>query len=341
MILGILGGGQLGMLLAQAANKIGIDIFIYSNSNDSPAINYCQKSIIQSYDNLDTLDKFIKECDVITFEFENIPFETLNYILKDKPVFPSPHINQIIQDRLLEKKYINNLNIQTTDFIELNKNTKVNEEIFPAMLKTRRMGYDGKGQSVINSKDDLVNIDMSIPYILEKKINLLKEFSIIITRYQDGKVFTYEPIENVHQEQILHTSKIPASISNEIMNTARKQCEIIANSLNYVGTMCVEYFVDQNEVIYVNEIAPRVHNSGHLTINAYNISQFENHVRAVCKLGQVPLRKLSNAKMKNIIGDEIISYRSKEYGNGEFFFDYLKKVIKQNRKMGHLTTLLN
>ena len=339
MILGILGGGQLGMLLAQAANKIGIDIFIYSNSNDSPAINYCQKSIIQSYDNLDTLDKFIKECDVITFEFENIPFETLNYILKDKPVFPSPHINQIIQDRLLEKKYINNLNIQTTDFIELNKDTMVNEEIFPAMLKTRRMGYDGKGQSVINSKDDLVNIDMSIPYILEKKINLLKEFSIIITRYQDGKVFTYEPIENVHQEQILHTSKIPASISNEIMNSARKQCEILANSLNYVGTMCVEYFVDQNEVIYVNEIAPRVHNSGHLTIESYDCSQFESHIRAVCNLSKKEPRKIKNAKMFNIIGEDIKKYRNQSAKENCFFYDYEKKSIVSGRKMGHLTNI--
>ena len=339
MILGILGGGQLGMLLAQAANKIGIDIFIYSNSNDSPAINYCQKSIIQSYDNLDTLDKFIKECDVITFEFENIPFETLNYILKDKPVFPSPHINQIIQDRLLEKKYINNLNIQTTGFIELNKDTKVNEEIFPAILKTRRMGYDGKGQSVINSKDDLVNIDMSIPYILEKKINLLKEFSIIITRYQDGKVFTYEPIENVHQEQILHTSKIPASITNEIMNSARKQCEILANSLNYVGTMCVEYFVDQNEVIYVNEIAPRVHNSGHLTIETYDCSQFESHIRAVCNLPKKEPRKIRNAKMFNIIGEDIKKYRNQSAKENCFFYDYEKKSIVSGRKMGHLTNI--
>ena len=156
MILGILGGGQLGMLLAQAANKIGIETFVYTDSDDSPAINYSQKSLIQSYDDLETLGRFIKECDVITFEFENIPFDTLNYILKDKPVFPSPHINQIIQDRLLEKKFINNLNIKTTDFIDLNKDTKISEEIFPGMLKTRRMGYDGKGQSVVNSKDDLV-----------------------------------------------------------------------------------------------------------------------------------------------------------------------------------------
>ena len=339
MILGILGGGQLGMLLAQAANKIGIKTFVYTDSDDSPAINYSQKSLIQSYDDLETLGRFIKECDVVTFEFENIPFDTLNYILKDKPVFPSPHINQIIQDRLLEKKFINNLNIKTTDFIDLNKDTKISEEIFPGMLKTRRMGYDGKGQSVVNSKDDLVNIDMNIPYILEKKINLLKEFSIIITRYQDGKVFTYEPIENVHQEQILHTSKIPASITNEMVNTAQKQCEIMANSLNYVGTMCVEYFVDHNEVIYVNEIAPRVHNSGHLTIESYDCSQFESHIRAVCDLPKKEPQKIKNAKMLNIIGEDIKKYRNKSTKENYFFYDYEKKSVKSGRKMGHLTNI--
>ena len=339
MILGILGGGQLGMLLVQAANKIGIDTFVYSDSEDSPAINYSQKSLIQSYDDLGALDKFIKECDVITFEFENIPFETLNYILKDKPVFPSPHINQIIQDRLLEKKFINNLNIQTTDFIELNKNTKISEEIFPAMLKTRKMGYDGKGQYVINSKDDLINIDTNIPYILEKKINLLKEFSIIITRYQDGKVFTYEPIENVHQDQILHTSKIPASLSNEIINLAQKQSEIIINSLSYVGTMCVEYFVDHTQNIYVNEIAPRVHNSGHLTIESYDCSQFESHIRAVCNLTKKEPRKIENAKMINIIGEDIKKYRDQSTKGNYFFYDYEKKSIKTGRKMGHITNI--
>ena len=339
MILGILGGGQLGMLLAQAASKIGINTFVYSDSEDSPATNYCEKYLIHSYDNLDALDKFIRECDVITFEFENIPFETLNYILKNKPVFPSPNINQIIQDRLLEKKFINNLNIQTTDFIDFNKDTKINEEIFPAILKTRRMGYDGKGQSIINSKNDLINIDMGIPYILEKKITLLKEFSIIVTRYQDGKVFSYEPIENVHKDQILHTSKIPALISNEIINLAQKQSEIIINSLNYVGTMCVEYFLDQAQNIYVNEVAPRVHNSGHLTIESYDCSQFESHIRAVCNLTKKEPQKIKNAKMINIIGEDIKKYRNQSIGKDYYFYDYEKKLIKNGRKMGHIISI--
>ena len=327
------------MLLTQAANKIGVDTFIYSDEKDSPAINYSQISLIQPYDNWDSINDFMESCDVVTFEFENIPFKTLNYILESKPVFPNPRINQIIQDRLLEKDFINKLNINTTDFIDLNKDSVINDTIFPAMLKTRRMGYDGKGQSVINSKNDLININYDIPYILEKKINLLKEFSIILTRYQDGKIFTYEPIENIHQNQILHTSTIPASIDSEVSKLARKQSEIIASSLNYIGTMCVEYFIDQEQKIYVNEIAPRVHNSGHLTLEAYNCSQFESHIRAVCNLEKKEPKRIKNAQMINVIGEEINNYRNKTMLKNSFFYDYEKKTIKLGRKMGHLTKI--
>ena len=148
------------------------------------------------------------------------------------------------------------------------------------------------------------------------------------------------PIENVHEDQILKNSKIPAEISDKILEQSKLWATQISEELKYVGTLCVEFFIDRNDNLYVNEIAPRVHNSGHLTINAYNVSQFENHVRAVCKLEQIPLKKISNATMTNVIGDQITNYRNKEHNENEFFFDYLKKEIKQKRKMGHLTTLL-
>ena len=151
----------------------------------------------------------------------------------------------------------------------------------------------------------------------------------------------YEPIENTHQDQILKHSKIPADIDIKIFNQCKDWAISIAEELKYVGTLCVEFFIDKNDNLYVNEIAPRVHNSGHLTINAYNVSQFENHVRAVCRLEKIPLKKISNAKMINIIGNDIFNYRNKKFGKNEFFFDYLKKEIKNKRKMGHLTTLIN
>ncbi len=160
-------------------------------------------------------------------------------------------------------------------------------------------------------------------------------------KWGNQKYEIYEPIENTHQDQILRNSKIPADIDNKIFEQSKDWAMTISEELKYVGTLCVEFFIDRNDNLYVNEIAPRVHNSGHLTINAYNISQFENHVRAVCGLEQIPLKKISNAKMINLIGDEISKYRKiSKLNDNEFFFDYLKKEIKDKRKMGHLTTLI-
>ena len=177
-------------------------------------------------------------------------------------------------------------------------------------------------------------------YDLQQSFNSIDKISIIITRFDNKKYEIYEPVENLHEEQILKYSKIPAEIENKVLEQSKLWAMQIAEELKYVGTLCVEFFIDRNDNLYVNEIAPRVHNSGHLTINAYNVSQFENHIRAVCKLEQIALKKISNAKMKNIIGNEISFYRNKKYEQNEFFFDYLKKEIKSKRKMGHLTTLI-
>ena len=225
------------------------------------------------------------------------------------------------------------------------KKSEINslQDLLPGILKTTTLGYDGKGQHLIHKVEDLdsINIDFSKGYVLEKLVKLKKEISIIITRFSDKRYETYEPIENLHEDQILKSSQIPADISVKILDQSKLWATQIAEELKYVGTLCVEFFIDRNENLYVNEIAPRVHNSGHLTINAYNISQFENHVRSVCKLEQIPLRKISNAKMTNIIGDQIVVYRNKQFTQKEFFFDYLKKEIKSKRKMGHLTTLIS
>ena len=183
----------------------------------------------------------------------------------------------------------------------MKKNLKLKalEDFLPGILKTTTMGYDGKGQYPIKKIEDLnsFNIDFSKGYILEKLVKLKKEISVIITRFGVNRFEIYEPIENTHQDQILKHSIIPAQISRKILDQSKDWATRIAEELKYIGTMCVEFFVDRNENLYVNEIAPRVHNSGHLTINAYNISQFENHIRAVCSLEKVPLKKLSNAKM--------------------------------------------
>ena len=172
-------------------------------------------------------------------------------------------------------------------------------------------------------------------------VKLKKEISVIITRFGNNNYEVYDPIENTHQDQILKHSVIPAEVNEKILYQSKDWATQIAEELKYIGTLCVEFFIDRNENLYVNEIAPRVHNSGHLTINAYNVSQFENHVRAVCSMKKIPLKKLYNAKMVNLIGDQIEPYRKNlTLNDKEFFFDYLKKEIKEKRKMGHITTLL-
>ena len=343
--LGIIGGGQLGSMLAIAANKMKIKTVIFCDDIDAPAQNFSNEFVHGQYNDQNKIKEFLEKVDVITYEFENIPYETLNEINKIKPVLPKPSVNRIIQHRLAEKDFINNLNIRTTRYVSIEKKSDMDsvEDLLPGILKTVTLGYDGKGQHPVNSLENLDSIDINYSngYILEKLVKLKKEISIIITRFSDQRYEIYEPIENVHEDQILKNSKIPAEISDKILEQSKLWATLISEELKYVGTLCVEFFIDRNDNLYVNEIAPRVHNSGHLTINAYNVSQFENHVRAVCKLEQIPLQKISNAKMINIIGDQIPNYRNKNFIESEFFFDYLKKEIKNKRKMGHLTTLIN
>ena len=343
-ILGIIGGGQLGSMLAIAANKLEIKTVIFCDDIDAPAQNFSSAFVHGQYNDQAKIKEFIDKVDVITYEFENIPYETLHDINKKKPVLPRPSVNRIIQHRLAEKDFINKLNIRTTQYISIESKSEIDalQDFLPGLLKTTTLGYDGKGQHLINSTDDLkkLNIDFSKGYILEKMVKLKKEVSIIITRFSDKKYEIYEPIENLHEDQILKYSTIPADISKQIIEKSKLWAIQIAEELKYVGTLCIEFFIDRNENLYVNEIAPRVHNSGHLTINAYNISQFENHVRAVCGLEQISLKKISNARMINIIGDQIIIYRKRKPEQNEFFYDYLKKEIKSKRKMGHQTILI-
>ena len=343
--LGILGGGQLGSMLSTAAKKLGIKTTIFSDDINAPAQNFSDKFIFGKYDDKEKILEFINNVDIITYEFENIPYETLKEMNKLKPVLPKPSVNRLIQHRLAEKDFINKLNIRTTRYVLIEKKSEIEtlKDFLPGILKTTTMGYDGKGQYPIKKIEDLnsLDIDFSKGYILEKLVKLKKEISVIITRFGVNRFEIYEPIENTHQDQILKHSIIPAQISRKILDQSKDWATRIAEELKYIGTMCVEFFVDRNENLYVNEIAPRVHNSGHLTINAYNISQFENHIRAVCSLDQVPLKKIANAKMVNLIGDQIEPYRKKlELNENEFFFDYLKKEIKDKRKMGHITTLI-
>jgi 5-(carboxyamino)imidazole ribonucleotide synthase len=340
--LGIIGAGQLGSFLVKSAKKLNIKTVVFSDDEEGPAQNYSDEFIYSKYDNKEKIKEFIKKVDLVTYEFENIPVDILKTINKEKKVLPKPDINQIIQNRKLEKTFINDLGIKTTEwaFIKSANDVNKNEKLLPGILKTNTLGYDGHGQFVINSLNDLKkDWCFTTDYILEKKVNLKKEISVIITRFQNGIKSIYEPIENTHENQILRYSKIPADINKKIYEECLESSKKIADHLDYIGTMCVEYFIDQNNNLLVNEIAPRVHNSGHLTINSHNVSQFEGHIRAVCNLDVLSPNKIANAEMINILGKEIEEYRGKSFKEDEFFFDYGKKEIKYKRKMAHLTIL--
>ena len=340
--LGIFGGGQLGKFLVQSAKKLNIRTFIFTDNIDSPAIYHCDDFIISNYKNKKKLDFFIKNIDLATFEFENIPFQTLDYVEKKITVSPKPSIIKILQDRLKEKKFLNSIGIKTTEFYYLKKinKRKINNNIFPALVKTTRLGYDGKGQIFFKNKKNFIKYSFkNKEYIIEKLVNFKKEISIVISRNK-SKTVAFDAIENLHEQQILQKSKIPASISKKLNNEAREISKKIIEKLNYIGTMCVEFFVTKENKLLVNEIAPRVHNSGHLTLNAYNVSQFENHIRSVCNLKLKKPKRIFKATMYNILGFDIEKYRSKNIAKNEFFYDYGKKEIKDKRKMGHITKII-
>ena len=340
-VLGIIGGGQLGSMLAQAAKKIKIKTIIFSDDVEAPAKNFAEEFIFGKYNDNKKIKEFIKKVDIVTLEFENIPYETLNNIKKLKNILPDPEIIKIVQNRFLEKEFINSLNIKTTEYknITEKEDLKLNKNLIPGILKTTTLGYDGKGQYRIESENNIDNleIDFKKKYIFEKRIDLKKEISVIITRFAKNSFEIYEPIENIHKDQILNLSKIPAEINEKIHSKSQEWAILISEKLNYIGTLCVEFFIDKYDNLYVNEIAPRVHNSGHLTINSHNISQFENHIRAVCGLEKIKILKNYNAKMINILGKDIEGYRNKNFKENEYFYDYLKLKAKEKRKMGHLT----
>ena len=341
--LGIIGGGQLGSLLCAAAKKINIKTVVISDDEESPAKNFADHFIYSKYDNDEKLNEFVSMVDIITFEFENIPFEVLSKLNKRKKVEPNPEINKIVQHRYFEKNFLLENNIRTTKFknVKNENDIKNNKDLLPGILKTSTLGYDGKGQYKLENLEELndIKINYNREYILEKLVDLDREISVVITRYSKNNYEIYEPIENLHEQQILRYSTIPAKINSDLFEKSQGWAKLISERLEYVGTLCVEFFIDKEKKLYVNEIAPRVHNSGHLTINTHNICQFENHIRAICGLEKIKLKKLCNAKMINIIGNEIENYRNKKYNKNEFFFDYLKKNIKSKRKMGHLTII--
>jgi 5-(carboxyamino)imidazole ribonucleotide synthase len=344
---GILGGGQLGRMLATAAARLGLRCRVFSPDPDSPAFDVVMDATCAEYADVEALELFAADVDVITYEFENVPAASAMILAARRPVLPDRKILETTQDRLAEKDFVRQLGIGTADYADVSSVASLRAAIarigLPAVLKTRRFGYDGKGQSIIRESDDPEQIweDLATKSaILEAFIPFEREISVIAARSAGGQVECFDVTENEHADHILKTSRAPAAISDALAAQARGIAEKIATALNYVGVLAVELFVvagDGGPKILVNEIAPRVHNSGHWTLDGATISQFEQHIRAIAgwPLGK-PVRH-GPVTMTNLIGDEINDYERWLTVPGATVHLYGKGAPRPGRKMGHVT----
>tara|TARA_X000001036_G_scaffold164938_2_gene156442 strand:+ start:3263 stop:4387 length:1125 start_codon:yes stop_codon:yes gene_type:complete len=355
--IGIIGGGQLCQMLSEYLDSIGKKVYFIDPSENPPAKNTNAIHIRKDYGDKEALEFLSKNCDAITYEFENIPVESLSFLNKDISINPSPYILSISQNRLNEKTNFTRCGINTPNFTRFNKGDalvsvmKESNINFPVILKTNTLGYDGKGQYRINTYKDFENnlqfLDEMTDYIIEEVINFKKEFSVIIGKDCFGNIEYFQPIENIHKNGILDISIYPARINKEAEKNSIELATKFINEIKLTGILAIEMFLNNNDKILFNEIAPRPHNSGHLTIQSHSISQFG-------LLGEIVSNKkiskpLSNKKavMKNILGEFFNKKNYKEILNeiknmdNHYLKLYNKDEAKPGRKMGHVTIITN
>ena len=340
--IGILGGGQLAKMLATAAADLGFNINIYCPDRDCPAAQVANKMVLGNYDDDKNLVAFVKNIDVLTFEFENIDVKALEELEQIVDIRPSIKALKISQNRYTEKSYLNSLGIKTTQFYRIDEVSDI-EKLFiklkkSMLIKTRRLGYDGKGQVLIktqdNIKDHFFKKKLS-PSIAEELITFDRELSVIIVRDKEGNIKTFEPGENVHKSGILVTTTLPSSACEVLKNDAVTIARKIVADLDYIGVMGVEFFLKQHE-LYVNEIAPRVHNSGHWTMDGSYSSQFQQHIRAIMDLPLLSTQRHSDIIMYNLIGKVTSNLANNELAK---VYVYGKKDSRPGRKMGHINLI--
>jgi 5-(carboxyamino)imidazole ribonucleotide synthase len=346
---GILGGGQLGRMLAMAAARLGLRCQVFSPEAESPAFDVVANATCAEYADVEALELFASDVDVITYEFENVPSAAAMILAARRPVLPDRKILETTQDRLIEKDFVKRLGIGTADYAEVSSPESLRAALatigLPAVLKTRRFGYDGKGQAIIREGDDPDDMWAELQTrsaILEAFVPFEREISVIAARSADGAVECFDVTENEHRDHILKISRVPAAISETLAARARDIAQRIADALDYVGVLAVEMFVVNRDGIpdvLVNEIAPRVHNSGHWTLDGASISQFEQHIRAIAgwPLGK-PVRH-GEVTMTNLIGDEVNSYTDWLTVPGATVHIYGKGAPRPGRKMGHVTRI--
>ena len=343
-VIGIIGGGQLGRMLALAAARLGLKAAIYNDEHNAPAFQVTPLQLAARYDERNMLTGFAEICDAITFEFENLPSESIAYLASLKPLHPGQRALETTQDRLTEKSFVRSLGLKTAPFIAVNSRdeaAKAFAEIGgPAILKTRRLGYDGKGQAKVTSADQTARAFDSFkaaPAILEGFVDFAFEASVVAARSLDGKFAAYDPPENIHENHILRRSIVPGRLTKAQADEAKTIAHKIAEALEYVGVLAVELFVGKDGALTVNEIAPRVHNSGHWTIEACACSQFEQHIRAVAGWPLGDSTRHADAVMENIIGAEADAWESLARSGAIHL--YGKREARPGRKMGHVTRL--
>ena len=347
--IGILGGGQLGRMLAMAAARLGLKTHIYSDGRDACAFDVAHAHTIGDFDDVSAVEAFARHVDVVTYEFENVPLEAAAAAERAKPVRPGPKALQVAQDRLAEKRFMAMLGLPVAPFAGLETSPELGTagQLIPgpSILKTRRMGYDGKGQIRLEQASGLAGAWAelgSVPCLLEGFVPFAYEVSVIAVRDQTGATRFYDPPRNTHESGILRTSHVPSGLPPAAIVRAHEIAKRIADGLGYIGVLGVELFymgVGAQEPLVVNEIAPRVHNSGHWTLDACPVSQFENHIRAVAGWPLGSTGRHSDAVMTNIIGPEADSWGERAARGGDCLHLYGKGLARPGRKMGHVTKL--
>ena len=341
--IGIIGGGQLGRMLALAAARLGLKTFIYNDAPDAPAFQVTDLSVAAAYDDLGALAKFAQACDAVTFEFENLPAHAIAHLESLVAVRPGAQALATTQDRLTEKTFVANLGLKTAPFFEVSSAEQARSAFAQiggrGILKTRRFGYDGKGQAKVASAAETIAAfeKFKAPAILEGFVDFSFEASVVAARGADGAFAAYDPPQNEHENHILRRSTVPSRLTSAQVDEAKAIARQIGNALDYVGVFAVELFVGSDGALLVNEIAPRVHNTGHWTIEACAVSQFEQHVRAVAGWPLGDGVRHADAVMENIIGAEADAWESLARGGALHL--YGKAESRPGRKMGHLTRL--
>jgi 5-(carboxyamino)imidazole ribonucleotide synthase len=344
--IGILGGGQLGRMLAVAAAQLGFKCHIFAPEKDSPAFDVAAYHTVADYRDEAALTKFAQSVHVVTYEFENVPVETVHFIDDLVPVRPNAFALETAQDRIKEKTLARKIGVLTAEFAEVNSLAELKDALVkigtPAVLKTTRFGYDGKGQAKIFAPADAGAAWAAVggkPSVLERFVDFDVEISVIAARGLDGGFAAYDVVENKHKNHILHTSTVPASVDTDLQHEAVFVARRILDMLEYVGVMGVEFFA-AGDVLLVNEIAPRVHNSGHWTMDACLVSQFEQHIRAVAGWPLGTTRRHSDVVMTNLIGTEIDAWAGLASEESASVHVYGKAEARAGRKMGHVNRLL-